>query len=179
MCAQVKPTISYGSGFQSAKRQALNADVQSMANKRAKVNTEEVVVAARSSAEEKVDGAVSSTADEPVSILNIHGQVMAAKLAQKPKKFMRAAAGEVWEDPSMADWPENDFRLFAGDLGNEVNDNSLIKLFSKYPSFARAKVIRSKKTQKTKGWVNALSLSFSLYYRTWPLHFPFHWQCLS
>jgi hypothetical protein len=35
---------------------------------------------------------------------------------------MRKAAGEVWEDKTMEDWPENDYRIFCGNLGNEVND---------------------------------------------------------
>jgi hypothetical protein len=29
----------------------------------------------------------------------------------------RSAAGVEWEDQTMADWPENDFRLFVGNLG--------------------------------------------------------------
>lgn len=29
----------------------------------------------------------------------------------------RVAGGEVWEDPTLADWPDNDFRLFVGNLG--------------------------------------------------------------
>ena len=39
-----------------------------------------------------------------------------------------------------------------GDLGNEVYDNTLAKVFVKYTSFAMAKVIRDKKSQKTKGF---------------------------
>jgi len=46
----------------------------------------------------------------------------------------------------------DDFRLFAGDLGNEVTDELLTKTFSKYPSFLKAKVVRDKKTQKCKGY---------------------------
>jgi len=65
---------------------------------------------------------------------------------------MRFAAGQVWEDPTLAEFPDNDYRIFAGDLGNEVNDNTLAKLFVKYSSFAKAKVIRDKKTQKSKGF---------------------------
>eukprot|EP00467_Chlorarachnion_reptans_P003214 CAMPEP_0114524500 /NCGR_PEP_ID=MMETSP0109-20121206/21892_1 /TAXON_ID=29199 /ORGANISM="Chlorarachnion reptans, Strain CCCM449" /LENGTH=287 /DNA_ID=CAMNT_0001705955 /DNA_START=12 /DNA_END=875 /DNA_ORIENTATION=- len=68
------------------------------------------------------------------------------------KRYMRTAAGEVWEDKSLSDWPEKDFRLFCGDLGNEVNDTVLAKAFAKYSSFAKAKVIRNKKTQKSKGY---------------------------
>jgi hypothetical protein len=32
-------------------------------------------------------------------------------------------------------------RCFVGNLGNEVDDNSLIRAFQAYPSFQRAKVI--------------------------------------
>jgi len=48
--------------------------------------------------------------------------------------------GEVWEDQSMEDWPDNDYRIFCGNLGNEVTDEMLALSFRKYPSFNRAKV---------------------------------------
>ena len=47
----------------------------------------------------------------------------------KPKKFVRRAEGKTWEDPSLAGWPENDYRLFVGDLGNEVSDDVLANAF--------------------------------------------------
>lgn len=56
------------------------------------------------------------------------------------KVIVREAAGQRWVDPTLAEWPENDFRIFVGDLGNEVNDEALSKAFSRYPSFAKAKV---------------------------------------
>ena len=34
-------------------------------------------------------------------------------------------AGDVWEDDTMENWPENDFRIFCGNLGNEVTDEVL------------------------------------------------------
>ena len=43
----------------------------------------------------------------------------------------RTAAGEVWEDKTLEDWPENDYRLFCGNLGNEVNDEVLASAFRK------------------------------------------------
>ena len=46
----------------------------------------------------------------------------------------------------------DDFRVFAGDLGNEVTDEVLARAFSKYPSFVKAKVVRDKRTNKTKGY---------------------------
>lgn len=68
------------------------------------------------------------------------------------KKTIRQAGGLTWEDHSLADWPEDDFRIFCGDLGNDVNDELLTRTFSKYPSFQRAKVIRDKRTSKSKGY---------------------------
>jgi len=45
-----------------------------------------------------------------------------------------------WRDPTLDDWPENDYRIFVGELGNELNDDALAKAFQKYPSFAKARV---------------------------------------
>lgn len=46
----------------------------------------------------------------------------------------------------------DDFRVFCGDLGNEVTDEILTRTFSKYPSLLKAKVVRDKKTNKSKGY---------------------------
>lgn len=84
---------------------------------------------------------------------------------------------QVWEDPSLgrlnqivniciimnvfkncyknvdlAEWDPNDFRIFCGDLGNEVSDELLAKAFRKYPSFQKAKVVRDSRTNKSKGF---------------------------
>ncbi|CAM8904806.1 unnamed protein product [Rhodiola kirilowii] len=74
------------------------------------------------------------------------------KAETKKKAVPRKAAGQTWEDPTLAEWPENDYRLFCGDLGNEVNDDVLTKAFSRFPSFNMAKVVRDKRTGKTKGY---------------------------
>lgn len=37
-------------------------------------------------------------------------------------------------------------------MGNDVTDEVLIRAFSKYASFVKAKVIRDKRTNKTKGY---------------------------
>lgn len=55
-------------------------------------------------------------------------------------------------DESLSEWGEDDFRIFCGDLGNDVNDELLTRTFNKYPSFQRAKVIRDKRTGKSKGF---------------------------
>ncbi|SCM22799.1 RNA-binding protein, putative [Plasmodium chabaudi adami] len=69
---------------------------------------------------------------------------------QKP--HLRKAAGIVWKDPSLDEWPENDFRIFCGNLGNEVTTDILANAFRKYKSFNMAKVIREKRNNKTKGY---------------------------
>ncbi|XP_048614527.1 RNA-binding protein 42-like [Brassica napus] len=74
------------------------------------------------------------------------------KAETKKRAIPRKAAGQSWEDPTLAEWPENDYRLFCGDLGNEVNDDVLSKAFTRFPTFNMAKVIRDKRTGKTKGY---------------------------
>lgn len=71
---------------------------------------------------------------------------------RKPKKFMRAAGGTTWEDPTLAEWDPDDYRVFCGDLGNDVTDELLKSTFEKYPSFVKAKVVRDKRTSKSKGY---------------------------
>lgn len=70
----------------------------------------------------------------------------------KNKKTVRIAGGQLWEDSSLADWPDDDFRIFCGDLGNDVNDELLTRTFNKFSSFRKAKVIRDKRTGKSKGY---------------------------
>lgn len=69
----------------------------------------------------------------------------------KTPKIFRSAAGEVWDDPTLADWNPNDFRLFVGNIGNEVTDITLRDIFSVYPTFDKARVVRDK-NGKTKGF---------------------------
>ena len=96
---------------------------------------------------------------------NFKEEMSQSKLSQENKKLSkreekmkenwriyRKGAGVIWQDESLNEWPENDYRMFIGDLGNEVNDQVLANAFIKYPSFAKAKVIRNKITGKTKGY---------------------------
>lgn len=71
---------------------------------------------------------------------------------KKPKKFVLAAGGTTWEDPTLAEWDPEDYRIFCGDLGNDVTDELLESTFAKYPSFVKAKVVRDKRTAKSKGY---------------------------
>lgn len=83
--------------------------------------------------------------DDHWSILNLIKQ-------EAPKKFVRGAGGTVWEDQTLADWDPDDYRVFVGDLGNDVTDELLISTFDKYPSFLRAKIVRENRTKKSKGY---------------------------
>jgi RNA recognition motif-containing protein len=73
-------------------------------------------------------------------------------LNKRKKKTLRKAADQAWVDPSLEDWNENDFRIFCGNMGNEVSDEVLANAFKKYPSFSKARVVRDKKTLKSKGF---------------------------
>ena len=46
----------------------------------------------------------------------------------------------------------DDYRIFVGDLGNDTTDEDLKEAFGKYPSFAKCKVIRNKRTLRSKGF---------------------------
>lgn len=64
----------------------------------------------------------------------------------------RHAAGQRWKDPTLAEWPENDYRIFVGNLGPETNDEILSRNFSQYKSFAKARVVRDGRTGKSRGY---------------------------
>lgn len=69
------------------------------------------------------------------------------------KVAVRMAAGKKWVDESLDEWPDNDYRIFVGNLSNEVTDIMLFQHFQKYPSLARAKVVRhNNDPDKSKGY---------------------------
>ena len=93
------------------------------------------------------------------------------KKKSKDLSKLRIGGGQVWEDHTLHEWDPSkcicvflsivtlssspspdDYRIFCGDLGNDVNDDTLAKAFMKYPTFMKAKVIRDKWTKKTKGY---------------------------
>jgi len=74
------------------------------------------------------------------------------KKAKAKKRVIRTGGGQVWEDDTLKDWDQTDFRIFCGDLGNDVTDEVLARTFGRYTSFQKAKVIRDKRTNKTKGF---------------------------
>ncbi|GAB7344502.1 hypothetical protein MBLNU457_2335t1 [Dothideomycetes sp. NU457] len=70
---------------------------------------------------------------------------------EAPKTVFRKGGGQTWEDPTLLEWG-NHHRLFVGNLAGEVTDESLLKAFSKFPSVQKARVVRDKRTTKSKGF---------------------------
>ncbi|GAB7352238.1 hypothetical protein MBLNU459_g2710t1 [Dothideomycetes sp. NU459] len=69
----------------------------------------------------------------------------------KKTTVVRSGGGKSWEDPTLLEWGDHP-RLFVGNLAGEVTDESLLKAFAKYPSVQKARVIRDKRTTKSKGF---------------------------
>jgi hypothetical protein len=68
------------------------------------------------------------------------------------KTVVRSGGGTTWTDSSLLEWDPAHFRLFVGNLAGEVTDESLYKAFSRWPSIQKARVIRDKRTTKSKGF---------------------------
>ncbi|KAJ2246310.1 hypothetical protein GGH97_002519 [Coemansia sp. RSA 475] len=70
----------------------------------------------------------------------------------KQRRIVWMAGGQVWEDSKLDEWPTDDYRLFAGDLGPEVTDEVLQQSFGKFRSLQRVQVICEKATGKSRGY---------------------------
>lgn len=91
------------------------------------------------------------------------------KLAKGGKRttVLRKGGGKVWEDQTLLEWNPCEyhaqirhtcdcsliicaawFRLFVGDLSNDVSDDVLSNAFNKYTSFQKARVIRDRLSGK-------------------------------
>ena len=101
--------------------------------------------------ENNSDNIISKNSLTQTSLKREKKQKLPKHMTKKWKTF-RKAAGTIWEDPTLDEWPDNDYRIFCGDLGNEVSDQILANAFSKYQSLQKAKVIRDKNTGKSKGY---------------------------
>lgn len=70
----------------------------------------------------------------------------------KKKTVIREGGGKQWEDETLLEWNPLHPRLFIGNLAGEVTDESLLKAFAKYPSLSKARVVRDKKSTKSKSY---------------------------
>jgi hypothetical protein len=82
----------------------------------------------------------------------LHGAIRPEKPPEKVLTVLREAGGQVWDDPSLLEWDPSHFRLFVGDLAGEVSDDMLFRAFSRYPTLVKARVVRDKKTDRSKGY---------------------------
>mmetsp|Transcript_25377 Transcript_25377/g.31060 ORF Transcript_25377/g.31060 Transcript_25377/m.31060 type:complete len:305 (-) Transcript_25377:2033-2947(-) len=70
----------------------------------------------------------------------------------KQQKFIREIGGEVWEDKTLQNWPDNDYRIFVGNLGKEINQEHLGAAFKPYPSYNMCRVVQNKESRQSKGY---------------------------
>ena len=78
--------------------------------------------------------------------------VVAAADSDRKKTVAREGGGKKWADDSLLDWDPSHLRLFVGNLAGETTDESLLKAFSRWKSVEMARVIRDKRSTKSKGY---------------------------
>lgn len=117
------------------------------------VSTDAVIPSADASinSEHASDNPIRETLAGPAGP-TLQSSVMGSKHTQRKRSNKRMAAGEVWVDDSLTDWPENDFRIFVGDLAPDATDKELIDAFCKYKSFNMARIVKDKKAGKCRGY---------------------------
>ena len=76
----------------------------------------------------------------------------AADADDRKKTVYRQGGGKKWADESLTEWDPSHLRLFVGNLAGEVTDESLLKAFSRWRSVQKTKVVRDKRTTKSKGY---------------------------
>lgn len=81
------------------------------------------------------------------------GAASAASAGQEKKKtVVREGGGKKWTDDTLLEWDPSHLRLFVGNLAGETTDDALLKAFSRWRSVQKARVIRDKRTSKSKGY---------------------------
>ncbi|PHH70998.1 hypothetical protein CDD82_6803 [Ophiocordyceps australis] len=70
----------------------------------------------------------------------------------RKKTVSRQGGGKKWTDDTLLEWDPSHLRLFVGNLAGETTDESLLKAFSRWRSVQKARVIRDKRTTKSKGY---------------------------
>jgi len=71
---------------------------------------------------------------------------------ERKKTVVREGGGKKWTDDSLLEWDPSHLRLFVGNLAGETTDDALLKAFSRWQSVQKARVIRDKRTSKSKGY---------------------------
>mmetsp|Transcript_9089 Transcript_9089/g.30290 ORF Transcript_9089/g.30290 Transcript_9089/m.30290 type:complete len:451 (-) Transcript_9089:63-1415(-) len=67
-------------------------------------------------------------------------------------KCIMTAGGIIYRDRVLEEWPDNDFRLFIGDLGQHATDQSLTSVLRDWKGFNMARVVVDRTTGRCKGY---------------------------
>lgn len=94
------------------------------------------------------DAKAAGTTDAPKP----EAQQPVLNTTDKKKTVVREGGGKKWTDDSLLEWDPSHLRLFVGNLAGETTDESLLKAFSRWKSVQKARVVRDKRTAKSKGF---------------------------
>jgi hypothetical protein len=94
----------------------------------------------------------SRGADASAAVAAAAANVHTAAPGDKKKTVVREGGGKKWTDDTLVEWDPSHLRLFVGNLAGETTDDSLLKAFSRWKSVQKAKVVRDKRTTKSKGF---------------------------
>ena len=60
--------------------------------------------------------------------------------------------GRIWHDKTLTEWDPSHYRLFVGNIGNDVDEDLLINTFIEYPSLSKVKIPRDDVKGENKGF---------------------------
>ena len=137
-----------------AKQQSIyaptNKDYQALKN-REKWSAGDVPSQAYQQQQQQQRSQTTKKSQQPAPV-PVHGKIRPEKPAEKLLTVVRESGGQVWDDQTLLEWDPSHIRLFVGDLAGEVTDDTLFRAFSKYPTLVKARVVRDKKTDRSKGY---------------------------
>jgi hypothetical protein len=100
----------------------------------------------------KGGGSSSKAGIGPSAPVDASATTTAGETGESKKTVYREGGGKKWADDSLLEWDPSHLRLFVGNLAGEVTDESLLKAFGRWQSVQKAKVVRDKRTSKSKGY---------------------------
>ncbi|KAJ5287413.1 hypothetical protein N7478_003099 [Penicillium angulare] len=144
------PGQSYGGGRQAQDGVDAETEAQIAQWQSAYANQDDpAVAAAKNQAPQSGPGANRGSGTPTVGPVGTGPPI---PQAEPEKTVSRVGGGQKWTDSTLLEWDPAHFRLFVGNLAGEVTDDSLLKAFARYTSVQKARVIREKRTQKSKGY---------------------------
>ena len=113
----------------------------------------------KTSAKQVVAGKEKNELKETLQLRETKIEV-AKKGNQESKTIIRAEADKVWIDPSLGEWPENDYRIMVRNIPSSATEKDLIDTFSNLKSLYKTKIIRdSSGRNKNYGFVSLLDVN--------------------